>query len=102
MTAFIQNVHSFVRHYLGDVTSPPTENVIIFDEAQRAWDARKMAKKHNHAISEPELVLEIMERCKPWSVIVALVGGGQEIHEGEGGLAQWGQLWPDGRLRGQS
>ncbi|MBM4026877.1 MAG: DUF2075 domain-containing protein [Planctomycetes bacterium] len=90
VSAFIQNVHSFVRHYSANADSPATENVIVFDEAQRAWDARKMAKKHKQAMSEPELVLQIMERCAPWSVIIALVGGGQEIHEGEAGLSEWG------------
>lgn len=90
VSAFIQNVHSFVRHCLADTDSPPTENVIVFDEAQRAWDAHKMKKKHKQATSEPDLVLQIMERCTPWSVVVALVGGGQEIHEGEAGLAEWG------------
>jgi hypothetical protein len=90
VSAFIQNVHSFVRHYLANRISPPTENVVVFDEAQRAWDAQRMERKHGHPVSEPELVLQIMERCKPWSVIVALVGGGQEIHEGEAGLSEWG------------
>ncbi len=36
------------------------------------------------------MVLEIMGRHMGWAVIVALVGGGQEIHGGEAGLAAWG------------
>jgi hypothetical protein len=36
-------------------------------------------------------MLGIMERCPGWCVIVALVGGGQEIHNGEAGLEEWGQ-----------
>ena len=36
------------------------------------------------------MVLEIMGRHDGWAVIVALVGGGQEIHGGEAGLAAWG------------
>ena len=36
------------------------------------------------------MVLEIMGRHEGWAVIVALVGGGQEIHGGEAGLAAWG------------
>ena len=31
-----------------------------------------------------------MGRHDGWAVIVALVGGGQEIHTGESGLAAWG------------
>jgi len=91
VSAFIQNVHAFLRHCLSDINQPPAENVVVFDEAQRAWDAKKMTSKHNVTMSEPELVLEVMERCKDWCVLVALVGGGQEIHEGEAGLAEWGR-----------
>jgi hypothetical protein len=33
-----------------------------------------------------------MDRFKSsWAVIIALVGGGQEINTGEGGLAEWGK-----------
>jgi hypothetical protein len=31
-----------------------------------------------------------MERHADWAVIIALVGGGQEINRGERGLAEWG------------
>jgi hypothetical protein len=36
-------------------------------------------------------MLEVMARCPDWSVIVALVGFGQEIHQGEAGLQEWGR-----------
>jgi len=36
------------------------------------------------------MVLSIMEREK-WAVVIALVGGGQEINDGEAGLAVWGE-----------
>ena len=36
------------------------------------------------------MVLQIMGRHEGWAVVVALVGGGQEIHGGEAGLAAWG------------
>ena len=34
--------------------------------------------------------LEIMARHADWCVIIGLVGGGQEINRGEGGLEEWG------------
>ena len=93
VATFIQNVHSFIDFYTR--TQPhaePVENAIVFDEAQRAWTAAKVRKKHpTLAESEPRTLLRIMERRSDWSVIVSLVGGGQEIHEGEGGLAEWGK-----------
>lgn len=88
---FIQNVHAFVRDALDKPDKPPAENVIVFDEAQRAWDAAHNAKKTGSELSEPETVLSIMDRHREWAVVVALVGGGQEIHNGEAGLAEWGR-----------
>lgn len=89
----IQNVHMFVEEYgVRDAASSPPERVIVFDEAQRAWDARKLRKRHRAlAISEPALVLQAMGRVPDWCVVVALVGGGQEIHSGEAGLEEWGR-----------
>ncbi len=91
ITTFIQNVHSFLKDCLREKDNPPPENVIVFDEAQRAWDAAQMEKKHDLQVSEPQLVLDVMERCENWCVIIALVGGGQEIHQGEAGLEEWGR-----------
>ena len=90
-STFIQNVHAFVRDSLDKPDTPPVENVIVFDEAQRAWNATHNAKKTGSDMSEPETILSIMDRHQDWSVIVALVGGGQEIHDGEAGLAEWGK-----------
>jgi hypothetical protein len=85
----VREVHRFVRDSYGD-SRPPSDRLIVFDEAQRAWTAAKNLKKFERDISEPEMVLEIMGRHQGWAVIVALVGGGQEIHGGEAGLAAWG------------
>ena len=40
--AFIQNVHHFRDDALID-SGPPVEHVVIFDEAQRAWNLRQTA-----------------------------------------------------------
>lgn len=90
VSTFIQNVHSFIRDSLPR-SVPPNEHLIIFDEAQRAWDAEQCAKKIDRPESEPELILSIMDRHPDWAVIVALVGGGQEINTGEAGLSEWGR-----------
>jgi hypothetical protein len=37
------------------------------------------------------MLLKIMQRHTDWSVVVALVGGGQEINNGEAGLEEWGK-----------
>jgi hypothetical protein len=70
---------------------PPHEHVIVFDEAQRAWDAKFGARKFGHAQSEAAMFLDIMRRHADWAVIVALVGTGQEINTGEAGLEAWGE-----------
>ena len=85
----IRDMHRFVRDHYGDIRAP-ADRLIIFDEAQRAWTAKKNMKKFGRNFSEPEMVLEILGRHDGWAVVVALVGGGQEIHGGEAGLAAWG------------
>jgi hypothetical protein len=85
----VREVHRFVRDSYGNSLAP-ADRLIVFDEAQRAWTAAKNLKKFGRDVSEPEMVLEIMGRHEGWAVIVALVGGGQEIHGGEAGLAAWG------------
>ncbi len=87
---FIQNVHVFLREGMEKADQPPAEHVILFDEAQRAWDLAQNQKKNGIAASEPETMLSIMDRHE-WAVVVALVGGGQEINSGEAGLAEWGK-----------
>ena len=39
--------------------------------------------------SEPEFLISYLDRHDDWAVIVCLVGGGQEIHTGEAGIAEW-------------
>ncbi len=72
------------------------ENVAIFDEAQRAWTKEKLAswlkKKRgisNFPYSEPEFLIWSLDLRHDWSVIVCLVGGGQEINTGEAGISEW-------------
>jgi DUF2075 family protein len=86
----IQTVNNFLQEYQTRSESPPHENVVVFDEAQRAWDASKGKSKFDYEISEPEMFLQLMERHDDWAVIIALVGNGQEINTGERGLIDWG------------
>lgn len=89
--AFVHNVHRFAQAYYGDSQLEPKQKVVIFDEAQRAWDTEQNKRKGRPNVSEPEMILEVMDRHCDWAVIVALIGGGQEIHRGEAGLAEWGR-----------
>lgn len=92
VSTFIANVHGFLVHYgIKNTSQPPAEHAIVFDEAQRAWTADAVMKRHEVHESEPGLILQIMERAAEWCAVVALVGGGQEIHVGEAGLEEWGR-----------
>ncbi len=86
----IQPLMGFLRDNI-DRSEPPHEHVIVFDEAQRAWDAAFGYRKFGRTASEAALFLDIMLRHRNWAVIVALVGNGQEINTGEAGLAAWGE-----------
>jgi hypothetical protein len=86
----IQSINGFLRDNR-DRPDPPAEHMIVFDEAQRAWDADYGARKFKLEDSEAGIVLDIMERHLNYAVIVALVGNGQEINTGEAGLGEWGR-----------
>ena len=93
--AFIQIIHRFRDEAL-TTNNPPAEKVAIFDEAQRAWNEESLTdfmkrKKGVDAFnqSEPEFLIRIMDRHQDWAVIVCLVGGGQEIYNGEAGIIDW-------------
>ena len=83
--------HSLRAYQNQDPSDLPYEHVVVFDEAQRAWDRAKSMKKFDRNESEPETMFRIMDRHRDWAVIVALVGGGQEIYDGEAGLSEWGK-----------
>lgn len=93
--SFIQNIHHFRDE--GIVSDlPPTERVVVFDEAQRAWSAEQTSKFmkskkgiEGFSMSEPEFLISYMNRHDSWSTIVCLIGSGQEINKGEAGLREW-------------
>lgn len=86
----------------GETGYGEVEHVAIFDEAQRSWTHKKLAeylkkggtygnklKVPNFPVSEAAFLIWSLDQRKDWAVIVCLVGGGQEIHTGEAGIAEW-------------
>jgi len=105
---FVQNVHHFRDEYL-DAARIPSEHVVVFDEAQRAWNrqetARFMQTKRGQAdfgMSEPEFLLSVMDRHPDWCVVVCLIGEGQETNRGEAGVAEWISALSSERMRSWS
>ena len=91
---FVRGVKEYVQRYDTNPTLVPGEHVLVFDEAQRAYDAAMVAEKQGTPLalakSEPQHFVEFAERIPNWCVVVGLIGGGQEIHKGEeAGLKQW-------------
>lgn len=93
--SYIQIIHHF-RDDAVNTTTPPHEKVVIFDEAQRSWDESQLSnfmlrKKGvpNFNMSEPEFLIEYMNRHDDWATIICLIGGGQEIGTGDSGLKEW-------------
>lgn len=93
--AFIQNIHHFRDDNLKSDRAP-VEKVVVFDEAQRAWNKNQTSSfmkrkkgKEDFNMSEPEFLIDVMNRHQDWCVIVCLIGGGQEINTGEAGLEEW-------------
>ncbi len=93
---FVRDLHKVILDY-GKKGKVPREHILVFDEAQRAWDRRQVSLKHGIDASEPDLLVRAGERIADeridgWSVLVGLVGEGQEIYVGEeAGMEQWAQ-----------
>lgn len=94
-SAFIQNIHHFRDEALQS-TDPMVGKVVVFDEAQRAWNVEQASKfmrekrgQLGFSQSEPKFLLGVMDRHQDWCVVICLVGGGQEINTGEAGLPEW-------------
>ena len=92
---FIQNIHHFRDANLFS-NVPPIEKVVLFDEAQRAWNRKKTSHfmRQDRGVldfdkSEPEFLLSVMDRHTDWCTVICLVGNGQEINTGEAGLNEW-------------
>lgn len=89
---FVMDIFGFRKEYLDNF--PPSCKIAIFDESQRAWTRHKMKAKLSGSypginVSEPEALIDQMDKNKDWAVIVCLIGGGQEIHDGEAGIIEW-------------
>lgn len=84
---FVQGIKEYVRQHNRPGRPVPPEHLIVFDEAQRAHDAERVAYVHGGDVgkSEPEHLIEFCERIPKWCVLVALIGSGQAIHSGEEG-----------------
>lgn len=93
--SYIQIIHHFRDDAVNTIT-PPHEKVVIFDEAQRSWNKEQLTNFMNRKKgvpnfnkSEPEFLIEYMDRHEDWATIICLIGGGQEINTGEAGIEEW-------------
>lgn len=93
---FVRGVKDYVKRYSARADLVPPEHILVFDEAQRAYDAEQVRAKHaampgfKGGKSEPEHFVEFAERIPDWCVVIGLIGNGQEIHIGEeAGVIQW-------------
>ena len=93
---FVRRVKDYVERYSSKPDLVPEQHVLVFDEAQRAFDAEQVQFTHRkvkdfiEGKSEPEHFIEFAERIPGWCAVIGLIGSGQEINTGEeGGLVQW-------------
>ena len=91
----IQGMKDFKSSYFSSTTRKntkvPEQSILIFDEAQRAWDEEKLKR----GFSEPEGLFDVGERIfqeRGYSVLIGLYGTGQVIYEGEEtGIPLWNE-----------
>ena len=66
--SFVQDLHAFITTY-GTSTRAPDHHIVVFDEAQRAWDRGYMTFKGRGALSEPDVLIKVGSVCRigaPW------------------------------------
>lgn len=102
--SFIWLIHKY-RDEAIRTSNPLFGKIAVFDEAQRAWNTTKLSEfmKTKKGVpgfnmSEPEFLISIMDRHNDWAVLVCLIGGGQEIYDGEGGMETWFDALKNGYL----
>lgn len=87
--AYIRGMLEFKKEFMYTDKNIPQNTVLMFDEAQRAWDKEHMKKPY----SEAEGLLKIGHRIfeqKGYVTIICFVGDGQSIHLGEEkGISLW-------------
>lgn len=93
---FVRGVKDYVKRYSTRPGLVPPQHVLVFDEAQRAFDPDRVRELHGDlpgfqpGQSEPAHFVEFAGRIPQWCVVIGLIGSGQEIHVGEeAGLGQW-------------
>src|SRR5438093_7640919 len=74
--AFVQDMRAFLKQHAGSRRTVPPERVVVFDEAQRAWDRDRVLERHRGqlAASEPELLVQIASRATDGFALVVLIG----------------------------
>lgn len=91
IVAFLQAFHHY-RQHAKDHPNDQFEQIIIFDEAQRAWTQEKteeFMEDPDFGMSEPQFLINTINNQEDWGVIICLVGQGQEINKGEAGIEEW-------------
>lgn len=85
----IQGMKEFKPTFFYKDIKVPEQSILIFDEAQRAWDAEKLGK----GFTESEGLFRVGERIfeeRDYAVLIGLYGNGQVIYTGEeAGLSLW-------------
>lgn len=93
-THLVKGVHDFLKEYAAS-NRVPSEDIIIYDEAQRAWDAEKAGQRRVNSNAEPTDFINVGSK-KSFCLLIGLIGEGQEIHLGEeSGM----KLWADALLQ---
>lgn len=94
-------------HGITENSLPIDTRVVVFDEGQRVWTADHMKAKGKAQVnmSEGEVILATLERSREqeveWSVLVVLIGTGQEINRGEAGASVWAEAVSKRNLLGK-
>lgn len=99
----IEHIDSFLQRYeeKKNIDVDDIEPILIYDEAQRAWDEKVAGLQRRTKISEPKDLVQLAERKHENMIIIALIGDGQQINYGEeGGIEIWKEAIKESRAKG--
>lgn len=88
---FVKDLHREMDEFFKRGNKAFNKNVVVFDEGQRIWDEERIAARYGlKAKTEADMMVEMLEENNQWSLLIILVGEGQEINKGENhGIAHW-------------
>lgn len=88
---FVKDLHREMDEFFKIGNREFNKNIVVFDEGQRIWDEERISSRYKiNGKTEADMMIEMVDENTEWSLLIVLVGEGQEINKGENdGINHW-------------